>query len=132
MSLGGFFSKEPTVVRIAPDVGRNRVLITLAGQPTLDHYAEAERQLRDALSRLRAPVDVLSDIRELDSMSDDLVDAFRKIGTTLSTFGVRRVVRVVGKSARAAVHMERLSRQLKNHAAHLAFSMAEAEQVFGK
>ncbi len=120
------------MVRISPDVGRNRILIELAGKPTPDMHAHAERDLRDALSRLRAPVDVLSDIRELQCMDEGLVESFRKIGEQLGAFGVRRVVRVVGKSAQAAVHMERLSRQLKHHGAHLAFSMQEAEQVFSK
>jgi hypothetical protein len=41
---------------------------------------------------------------------------------------VRRVVRVVGKSPNGAVQMERLARHL-GHAAHLAFSLDEAEAV---
>jgi hypothetical protein len=130
--LGGFFFKGTHVVRISPDVGRNRVVIQLAGSPSAEMVAEAERELHEALSRLRSPVDVLSDIRELNAMNETLVEGFKQIGGILGKFGVRRVVRVVGKSAQAAVHMERLSRQLKNHAAHLAFSMEEAEQVFGK
>ena len=63
--------------------------------------------------------------------SYQLEDFRRQVGI-LREFGVRKIVRVVGKSAQAAVHMERLSRQLGNHTAHLAFSLDEAEQVFGK
>lgn len=120
------------MVRIEPDVGRNRVLITLSGSPTGEKYVQAEKDMREALSRLRSPVDVLSDVRELDALDETLLIHFKTLGLLLATFGVRRVVRVVGKSATAAVHMERLSRSLKNHAAHLAFSMQEAEQVFSK
>ncbi len=104
----------------------------MAGKPTTEMFAQAERDLHASLARLRPPVDVLSDIRELEAMHEQLVDDFRRVGEILRGFGVRRVVRVVGKSAQAAVHMQRLSRQLKNHNAHLAFSMAEAEQVFSK
>lgn len=93
---------------------------------------DAMKELHDSLARLRPPVDVLSDIRELEGLNDALLDHFRQAGEVLGRFGVRKVVRVVGKSARAAVHMQRLSRQLKNHNAHLAFSLQEAEQVFGK
>jgi hypothetical protein len=120
------------VVRITADVGRNRIIIQLSGLPTAQTVAEAERDLHECLGRLRAPIDVLSDIRELQCLSEHHVEGFQKFGLVLAKFGVRRVVRVVGKSAQAAVHMEKLSRQLKNHAAHLAFSIDEAEQVFGK
>ncbi len=120
------------MVRISPDVGRNRIIITLSGSPSSAQALASERELRDALSRLRAPVDVLSDIRELETMEAFLPDDFRRLGEILRAFGVRKTVRVVGKRAQAAVQMERLSRHLTSHAAHLAFSIDEAEQVFGK
>ena len=120
------------MVRISPDVGRNRIIIEWSGAPTSVEAATAERELREALSRLRPPIDVLSDIRELETMETFLPDDFHRLSTTLSTFGLRKIVRVVGKSALAAVHMERLSRRVPGHTAHLAFSLAEAEQVFGK
>jgi hypothetical protein len=120
------------VVRISPDVGRNRVIIQLSGAPGSAQSAAVEQDLRAALSRLRSPVDVLSDIRELETLEALLGDDFRRLGMILHDFGVRKVVRVVGKSAQAAVQMERISRQLNGHTAHLAFSMDEAEQVFGK
>jgi hypothetical protein len=120
------------VVRISPDVGRNRIVIKLSGAPTSVETAVCDRELREALSRLRPPVDVLSDIRELETLEALLRDEFLHLGGILHEFGVRKVVRVVGKSAVAAVQMERISRKLKGHTAHLAFSMDEAEQVFGK
>jgi hypothetical protein len=120
------------VVRITPDVGRNRVLIQLSGVLTSAEAVASERELRDALSRLRSPVDVLSDIRELDTLESFPPEDFSRLGGILREFGVRKVVRVVGKKAQAAVQMERLSRQMKSHTAHLAFSFEEAEQVFGK
>jgi hypothetical protein len=120
------------VVRISPDVGRNRINIEFRGVVTVAEFASADEQLTQSLARLRAPVDVLSDIRELESIDEAVGDAFRALGGKLSQFGVRKVVRVVGKSAKAALHLERLSKNLKNHAAHLAFSMEEAEAVFFK
>lgn len=118
------------MVRISPDVGRNRIHIELRGVVSNGDFVSADEQLTSAISRLRAPVDVLSDIRELEAVDDNVLEGFRLLGTRLGTFGVRKVVRLVGKSAKAAVLMERLSRGLKNHAAHLAFSMEEAEAVF--
>lgn len=120
------------MVRISPDVGKNRVIIKFSGSPGSDGALMAERELRAALERLRPPIDVLSDIRELQSLDRLLAEDFKRVSEILREFGVKKVVRVVGKSAQAAVHMQRLSRHLNGHTAHLAFSMEEAEQVFNK
>lgn len=120
------------MVRIEADVGKNRLLLIITGRPSVERSQIAWDQLDAALLRLRAPVDVLSDIRGLEELSPDLIGEFKRFGLRMHQFGVRRVVRIVGRSAQAAVQIERLTRQLKGHAAHLAFSEAEAEQVFGK
>ncbi|MGV3625767.1 MAG: hypothetical protein ACO1OB_33455 [Archangium sp.] len=120
------------MVRIEADAGKNRILLHISGRPAVEKSPAVRQQLEEALSRLRAPVDVLSDIRELEELSPDLIGEFKLFGERLRQFGVRRVVRIVGRSAQAAVQIERLTRHLKGHAAHLAFSEAEAEQVFGK
>lgn len=120
------------MVRISPDVGKNRVVIEFIGHVSVADLNDAASAAQAAIARLRCPVDVLSDIRELQTLDEEILEAFRRVGGVLGHFGVRRVVRVVGKSAKAAVQLERLSRSLKDHAAHLAFSIEEAEQVFAK
>jgi hypothetical protein len=119
------------VVRITPDVGRNFLLMEISGRPTGAEVVEAEAVLRQAVSRLRAPFDVLSDVRGLESLDDlPLADA-RRVGEFLATAKVRRVVRVVGKSSTAAIQMERIARML-GHSAHLAFSREEAEGLLAQ
>lgn len=125
--MGGF-CKEPTVVSISPDVGRNRLVIELAGLVGREHLATAEAQLKAALPRLSAPFDVLSDVRKLEGIESDAMPLVQSLGEAMRQAGVRRVVRVVGKSATGAVHMERVARQL-GHAARLAFSLEEADSV---
>lgn len=120
------------MVRIEADVGRNRLLITLRGSPDVARVDDVLREIEAALTRLRAPIDVLSDVRELEELGPQLLDAFKTIGVRLHRFGVRRSVRIVGKSAKAAVTMERFARHLKHHAAHLAFSPAEADAALLK
>jgi hypothetical protein len=119
------------VVRISPDVGKNRLVIELVGQVGPEHFPQAEAQLKQALPRLRAPFDVLSDVRRLDGIHPDAMPLAQSIGEAIRAAGVRRVVRVVGKSANGAVHMERVARLL-GHAARLAFSLEEAERVLGR
>ncbi len=120
------------MVRIDADPARNRLLIAIAGSPTAEQLALARTLLDGTLSRLRSPVDVLNDIRELQELGPELLEEFLGFGKHLGRFGVRRTVRIVGRSAKAAVNIERLARHLKGHAAHLAFSEAEAEAVFNR
>lgn len=116
------------MVSISPDVGRNRLVIELAGLVGLEHLAPAEAQLKAALPRLTSPFDVLSDVRRLEGIQSDAMPHLQALGEVMRKAGVRRVVRVVGKSATGAVHMERIARQL-GHAARLAFSLEEADAV---
>ena len=119
------------MVRIEPDVGRNFLLMEISGRPTSADVAPAEAQVREAIKRLRAPFDVLSDVRNLESLDDlPLADA-RRLGELLSHAKIRRVVRVVGKSSTAAIQMERVARSL-GHSAHLAFSREEAEALLAQ
>lgn len=119
------------MVRITPDVGRNFLLMELSGRPSAADIAPAEAQLREAITRLRSPFDVLSDVRGLESLEDLPVADAKRIGELLARAKVRRVVRVVGKSSIAAIQMERIARML-GHSAHLAFSREEAEALLAQ
>lgn len=132
-AVGGFSGSKGTrtVVRIEPDVGRNFLLLEISGRPTSADVAPAEAQVREAIKRLRSPFDVLSDVRNLESLDDlPLADA-KRLGELLSHAKIRRVVRVVGKSSTAAIQMERVARSL-GHSAHLAFSREEAEALLAQ
>lgn len=119
------------MVSISPDVGRNRLVIELAGLVGLEHLAAAEPQLREALKRLAPPFDVLSDVRRLEGFQPDAMAVIQNLGGLLEKHHVRRAVRVVGKSANGAVHMERVARQFGRDAS-LAFSLEEADAVLSQ
>ena len=116
------------MVTVTPDVGKNRLVLEFRGRPGVEHLPAIESQLRISISRLKAPFDVLSDVRALEGFEVPL-DEMQRLAMIIAAERPRRVVRVVGKSAAGAVHMERLARLIK-HSAHLAFSLEEAEQVF--
>ncbi len=126
---GGSASQEPNVISVAADVARNRIILTLKGQPLPVHLAEASKHLPDLLTRVKAPFDLLSDVRELDSLELLASPQVCEVVSTILRHGVRRTVRIVGRSATGALHMERIARQIDHHA-HLAFSFEEAEQLF--
>ncbi len=117
------------MIRIFSDVGKNRIVLELVGRPTKDEVAAAEREVQNGLPRLRAPIDVLSDVSQLESLADAPTDVLQRVGHMLRDKGVRRVVRVVGRATEGALQMQRIAR-LFTHSAHLAFSREEAEQVF--
>jgi hypothetical protein len=98
----------------------------VSGRPTSADLPEAEAQVREAVRRLRAPFDVISDVRGLESLDDLPIQDARRLGELLAQARVRRVVRVVGKSSTAAIQMERIARAF-GHSAHLAFTREEAE-----
>lgn len=119
------------MVRISPDVGRNFLLLEFSGRPEPSELADAEAQLLLAIKRLRSPFDVLSDVRNLDSLEGIPLAEARRLGRLLGSAKIRRVVRVVGKSSAAAIQMERIAREL-GHSAHLAFSREEAEALLAQ
>lgn len=104
-------------------------MIELSGRVGAEHVATARLQLTEALTRLHKPFDVLSDVRGLEGIAEEAMPGARDLGAAIRVAGARKVVRVVGKSKDGALHMERVARQL-GHAAHLAFSLEEAEAVF--
>lgn len=119
------------MVRVSPQVGKNRLVIEIAGRPSQVELEPLEQQLKAAVARLRAPFDVLSDVHDLESLDGVQLDGLVALGRLLKSAGVRRVVRVVGKSSSGAVHMERVARQLR-HSAHLAFTREEAEAMLDR
>lgn len=116
------------MIRIFSDVGKNRIVLELAGSPTGEDIAHASKELALALPRLRPPIDVMSDVSQLDSLDGVTQAEFERLGLMLQAVGVRRVVRVVGRSKEGALHMQRMTRMFR-HSAHLAFSREEAENV---
>ncbi len=119
------------MVSASPIIGKNRLIIELSGSPTSEDLAAFEAQLHTAISRLRSPFDVLSDVRALDSLDGVCTELVLKLVAVLRQAGVRRVVRVVGRSSQGAVHMARVLRPAKV-SAHLAFSREEAEALLDR
>ncbi|MFZ5444749.1 MAG: hypothetical protein ACOZQL_32450 [Myxococcota bacterium] len=121
------------MLRIFPDVGRNRLIIQLAGRPSLEMCTEGMAHLNESLERLRAPIDVLIDVVEFEGLDDAALECARLAEEALLRFGVRKSVRLFGRSTQAAVvQMHQSSRPATNEVSHLAFSIREAELLFSR
>lgn len=113
---------------VKASVGKNRIVIRMAGTVSADDCRAMAAQLISELERLRPGIDLINDVRELAGVPDFPPDAVQASAVALKEKGVRRVVRVVGRQAAVVVAMEKTSRMFGFSAA-LAYSMEEAENV---
>ena len=112
------FMKDNMIVRVMEFEGDRRTLVQhLQRQPAVQ-----------ALERLRPGFDMVSDLSGVTRLPPESTGQLRRIIEAARAKGYRRAVRVVGRSAVAAVQFERISRAL-SHEAYLAFSMEEAERL---
>ena len=78
--------------------------------------------------KLRPGFDTISDISGLEPLLPEALEHIREVNAFLLTRQRGRLIRVVGKSAQAAVQFERLSKH-HGYSAELAFSLEEAERI---
>lgn len=109
-------------------VGKNRLVVRIWGEIGDDEARQVGDATAKAIERLRPGFDTISDLTGLAPVSPEGLAQLKRIIEMQRARGVRRVVRVVGRSVDAALQFERTSREL-GHEAHLAFSMEEAERL---
>lgn len=113
-------------VRVRP--GKNRLYFTMRGAVTEEEARAAAEELTRQLPQLRAGFDTITDINGLEPLSPDALAQIKRGNDQLMRVKPGRVIRVVGRSALAAVQFEKLSKA-HGHSAQLAFSLEEAERL---
>ncbi len=109
-------------------LGKNRLYFTMSGTVgQVEAQAAADQVIREVV-RLRPGFDTISSISGLEPLEKAALEEIRRINAFLVTLQRGRLIRVVGRSAQAAVQFERLSRS-HGYSAQLAFSLAEAERI---
>ncbi|QSQ13637.1 hypothetical protein [Myxococcus landrumensis] len=109
-------------------VAKNRLVVRLWGDLTVDEARRVGDAAVAAIDRLRPRFDLLSDLKGVTSLCSESTVQMRRIMEAAKARGFRRVVRVVGRSAEAALVFERTSREM-GYDAYLAFSLEEAERL---
>jgi len=107
---------------------RNRLRLRAWGDPTPADTFACVSAVIQALSKLRAGFDFLSDVSGLSSLPDDCMPELARLQAFLVSNEVRRVVRVCGPLPDVILKLERQARA-HGYAAHLATSVAEAEAL---
>lgn len=113
-------------VRIRP--GKNRLYFTLSGKVNPEELDAALTILKEEVAKLRPRFDTVSNISGLDALDDGAMERIDQINRFLVKMRRGRLIRVVGRSAQAALQFERMSRP-HGYSAELAFSLAEADRI---
>lgn len=113
-------------VRIRP--GKNRLYFTLAGKVSVEELDAATAVLTEEVSKLRPRFDTVSNIAGLEPLDEAALARIDAINRLLVKLRRGRLIRVVGRSAQAALQFERMSRP-HGYSAELAFSLAEADRI---
>lgn len=100
----------------------------MRGTVSEDEARTAADEVIAHLDKLRAGFDTISDIAGLEPLAPAALEHIRRANDRLLALKPGKVVRVVGRSAQAAVQFEKLSKH-HGYSAQLAFSMKEAEQL---
>ena len=109
--------------------GRGRLMMTFKGHILDSELERAEQQLLEkALPRLAPGFDMISDVSGAETLSPAVADRIRRMGRLIVAAGLRRHVRVVGRSGQAALQFQRISRAA-GYDSRLAYSLAEAEEL---
>ncbi len=109
-------------------VGKNRLLVRIWGDVDDAEALRIGDAAVAALERLRPGFDVVSDLSGAARAPPQAMAQLKRIIEAARARGLRRVVRVVGRSVDVALVFERTSRAL-GHEAYLAFSVEEAERL---
>jgi hypothetical protein len=116
------------VFEVRVRVGKNRLYFTMSGVVSQAEAKAAADQTIQEVSRLRPGFDTISSISGLEPLEPGALAEIERINAFLVNLQRGRLIRVVGKSAQAAVQFERLSRG-HGYSAQLAFSLKEAERI---
>lgn len=116
------------LVDVHADVAKNRLYIRLEGEAN-DREAEAvgDAIIRE-MDRMRPGFDMVSDLTHAGPLGPAGLAQFKRILEAARERKFRRAVRIVGRSAAAALQFARTSKEL-SHEAYLAFSREEAERL---
>ncbi len=112
-------------------LGKNRLYVKMSGTVSPAEAGTAADEVIREVVRLRPGFDTITSISGLEPLAPEALKEIGRIKTFLATLQRGRVVRVVGRSAQAAVQFERLSRG-HGYSAQLAFSLAEAERILDR
>lgn len=126
--VGGHDRRRLALFEVKAGVGKNRLLIVLAGDISVDECEAFERACLEEVGRLRPDFDLVSDVSGLEPLGDGQLERFERTMKALLEYQRGRVVRVVGRSTEVALQLERVSRRL-GFSAYIAFSASEAERL---
>jgi hypothetical protein len=114
------------MVEIEALLARERLKVVYRGRVLTTELQQAERQLLTVLPRMGPSFDMVCDVSAAEPLTQEAMDAVRRLAGLLLPAGMRTHVRVVGRSGPTALQFQRIGRSV-GYDSRLAFSLAEAE-----
>lgn len=116
------------IIEVQANVGKNRLFIRIEGRVDDAQVRSFADVVIKEMDRLRPGFDVVSDLTRAEPLGPEGSAQLRRVLEVQRERKVGRAVRIVGRSAQAALQFARDSKDLQ-HEPYLAFSREEAEQL---
>lgn len=118
---------------VRADQQKNRLYITIAGMLDLKQAADAAGQCIAAAKTLRPGFDIVNDISQMKPGGDEVTAVIAKAQGEIGKLGPKRVIRVVGKAAVAAMQMNRTAKEAHvAYNANIVATVGDAEALLAK
>jgi hypothetical protein len=115
-------------VEIHADVGKNRIYVRIHGRMEDADAPRVGDAIIQAMDRMRPGFSLISDLTQAEPVGPQAIEQLKRVITASRERKVGRTVRIVGKSAQAALQFARTSKEYQ-HEPYLAFSREEAERL---
>jgi hypothetical protein len=114
--------------KIEVDTVRNRICITLSGFFSLEEIRRCGDETIEATRKVKRGFDVITDISSFKPGTTDVANDIQRVQAHFRTAGVRRAVRIVGKSSIASMQFSRTGKLADFQSTNVE-TMAEAEKI---
>lgn len=108
------------------NTGKKRIYVTMSGAISEAEARRGTSQVVAEVERLSSDFDFVADVSDLKELSPNQMEYIARTMRFLMSHGLRRAVRVVGKSARTALQLEKRSKEI-GYSANLAYSIEEGQ-----
>jgi hypothetical protein len=121
------------MIEVRTDAQKKRIYLTIAGVNDVKTANDGAAKMLAAARSLGAGFDLVNDISTMKIVSEEVGAVIMKAQAELGKLGPRRVVRVVGSAAMAAMQMSRTGREAgATYGVQTVATVAEAEAALAK
>jgi hypothetical protein len=107
----------------------NILYVTFQGYCTIDEMQKAMVVAKQEIPKLKKGFSMISDVSDFKPASPDAAEILKEAMILTKSYGLERVVRVVGNSVVTQMQLKRVQNASGAYEAEIAGSVAEAEEI---